>query len=568
MAKISIRFLLVAVILLVSLVGMLLFHGVFGNLTYAAFSQLDLQIITQNVEQSRLKLDALIDKTASLSQYLLSNLLPGDGAGKESFQKAAHSALGSSDALHSIFLLDEGGKMLAFSSRGALKAGYDAAGEDWFAAASASREPSYSLPHIQRARSGAYPWVVSIVYPLRTIWEGEELSGYLVLDLSTAALREVCAAPGLEGEGYLYITDGAGTLVYTPRARADGLRFIAGAFSAALVPGAQFRQLEVSAPAKNGSWVLAGMIRESGLRRSAEAFQARSLSLLLVCILLSLLLANVTSALIVKPILNMERAMGNAGTVRDLRLRPSGTREFIRLAGRYNALLDQIDGLIKDATQKQAQLRTLELAALQDQINPHFLYNTLDSIVWTLEDERPKEAIEMVEALAKLLRLSIHRGGNFHTVENEIEHARNYLVLQSARLSRRFRYEIEAQSEALGLYCPKIILQPLIENAIKYGVAHLSGRTVRLRVYLQGGELKMQVYDDGMGIESATLERLQAQMLKNPPPGGETGEGGIGIKNVNRRIKLLCGEEYGLRISSEMEEWTCVSYSLPLQSHP
>ncbi|MDR3085761.1 MAG: sensor histidine kinase, partial [Christensenellaceae bacterium] len=339
-------------------------------------------------------------------------------------------------------------------------------------------------------------------------------------------------------------------------------------FSAALVPGAQFRQLEVSVPAKNGVWVLAGMIRESGLRRSAEAFQARSLTLLLACILLSVLLANLSSALIVQPILNIERAMSHVNTAKDPRLRPSGTREFVRLAGQYNALLDQIDGLVEDATKKQAQLRSLELAALQDQINPHFLYNTLDSIVWTLEDERSKEAIIMVEALAKLLRLSIHLGGNFHTVENEVEHARCYLLLQSARLSRRFRYEIEVENAALPLYCPKIILQPLIENAIKYGVGDLSGRTVSVRVYLQAGRLKMQVYDDGMGIEHALLGRLQAQMLEGLPPEDESRPSGIGMKNVNRRIKLLCGEEYGLRIDSEMEEWTCIQYSLPLQKQP
>ncbi|MDR3085448.1 MAG: cache domain-containing protein, partial [Christensenellaceae bacterium] len=224
MERISIRFLLMSVILLVSLVGMLLFHGVFGNLTRAAFSQLDLQIITQNVEQSRLKLDALIDQTSSLSQYILSDLLLNEGAGLLSFQKAAHSAIGLNGDLRSIFLLDEGGKMLAFSSHGELKADYNASGEAWFEAANASQEPSYSLPHIQQARLGAYPWVVSIVYPLRTVWEGRELSGYLVLDLSTAALREICTAPGLEGEGYLYITDRSGDLVYTPRARVDSLR--------------------------------------------------------------------------------------------------------------------------------------------------------------------------------------------------------------------------------------------------------------------------------------------------------------------------------------------------------
>lgn len=150
-----------------------------------------------------------------------------------------------------------------------------------------------------------------------------------------------------------------------------------------------------------------------------------------------------------------------------------GFAEYASLAHSYNVMLRRIRGLMQETVDRQEQLRRMEIGALQEQINPHFLYNTLDSIVRVMETGRTPEAIEMVQALAKLFRLSINNGDYFLTVEQEMDYARNYLTIQQVRYKKRFKYELYMDESIKDLPCPKIILQPLIENSLKHGMSDM-----------------------------------------------------------------------------------------------
>ena len=205
---------------------------------------------------------------------------------------------------------------------------------------------------------------------------------------------------------------------------------------------------------------------------------------------------------------------------------------------------------------EEITLRKTELRALQAQINPHFLYNTLDSIAWMCEEERSREAVEMVNALARLFRISISKGHELIPIEKELEHARSYLKIQNYRYKNQFTYSFEVDENCLSYYCNKITLQPLIENAIYHGINRMIDEgEIIVRIYERGSEVIFEVEDNGVGM----TEEQCSQILHHEP--GD--KAGIGIKNVNDRIRIYFGEQYGLSIESELDEGTKIIINMP-----
>ena len=205
---------------------------------------------------------------------------------------------------------------------------------------------------------------------------------------------------------------------------------------------------------------------------------------------------------------------------------------------------------------EEVTLRKTELRALQAQINPHFLYNTLDSIAWMCEEERSREAVEMVNALARLFRISISKGHELIPIEKELEHARSYLKIQNYRYKNQFTYSFEVDENCLSYYCNKITLQPLIENAIYHGINRMIDEgEIIVRIYERGSEVIFEVEDNGVGM----TEEQCSQILHHEP--GD--KSGIGIKNVNDRIRIYFGEQYGLSIESELDEGTKIIINMP-----
>ena len=189
-------------------------------------------------------------------------------------------------------------------------------------------------------------------------------------------------------------------------------------------------------------------------------------------------------------------------------------------------------------------------------IRDSFLYNTLDAIAWMCEEERHKDAVEMVNALARLFRISISRGHELISIEKEIEHAKSYLKIQNFRYKNQFTYDFEVDDTCLSYLCNKITLQPIIENAIYHGIDRMvdEGR-IEIRIFPDHEKIVFEVEDNGVGM---TEEQCQEILQKDS---GD--KAGIGIKNVNDRIKIYFGEEYGITICSELDEGTCVTITMP-----
>lgn len=237
-------------------------------------------------------------------------------------------------------------------------------------------------------------------------------------------------------------------------------------------------------------------------------------------------------------------------------IKEQGFREARSVSVAFNHMIARIRALMDQIVQEQEKKRLYELNALQAQINPHFLYNTLDSIIWMEERGRSREAITMVSALARLFRISISKGRSIITVREELEHVRNYLIIQKMRFKDQFTYEIQAQEETLEERTVKLIVQPLVENAINHAIDQTQPEALHIiiKAFFQGDDLLFTVEDDGIGISPEILENI----LTSP-----AGRSGIGIKNVHERIQLTFGPSYGLQIESEEDEGTLVTIRLP-----
>ena len=208
---------------------------------------------------------------------------------------------------------------------------------------------------------------------------------------------------------------------------------------------------------------------------------------------------------------------------------------------------------------EQEEKRKSELDALQSQINPHFLYNTLDSIMWMIESERYEEAISMVHALGKLFRISLSKGKNIITVGDELLHARSYLDIQNYRLQNKFTSYFDVEEGIEKYKTIKLIIQPLIENAIYYGMEYMDGEgEIYIRAYTRGNDLFMEVQDNGPGMPREQVEKLLLEDTETRSKGS-----GIGLRNVHQRIQLYFGWDYGLEIVSEPDEGTTVRIHLP-----
>ena len=210
--------------------------------------------------------------------------------------------------------------------------------------------------------------------------------------------------------------------------------------------------------------------------------------------------------------------------------------------------------------EEQIHLRKAEFQLLQSQINPHFLYNTLDAIIWLAEGGHQKQVVQMVGSLSEFFRTSLNQGKDIITVREEMQHARSYLEIQQMRYQDILRYEIVVAEELMDCLIPKITIQPLVENALYHGIKNKRGLgTIQISGIREGNLAVLQVNDDGIGMEEERLARVREGIRNHAP----TDSGIYGLYNVNERIRLNFGEAYGITIDSTYGKGTSIRICLP-----
>jgi two-component system sensor histidine kinase YesM len=239
--------------------------------------------------------------------------------------------------------------------------------------------------------------------------------------------------------------------------------------------------------------------------------------------------------------------------------KPTAMDEAGQLHRNFRIMLERINELIKENYQKQLTIKDTEFKALQAQINPHFLYNTLDSINWLARMNGQQHISRMVESLAFLLRSSIRLKAPLIPLKKELEIVRHYITIQQIRFEERLHFVLDIPMELSDYAIPKLSLQPIVENAIHYGLEQMTTPcSISIRARRDGDRLLLTVEDNGPGMEPSFLQMLERGEVK-------TRGSGIGLRNIDERIKLLFGSVYGIEIESERRVGTQVHLILPCE---
>ncbi|NGZ77591.1 cache domain-containing sensor histidine kinase [Saccharibacillus alkalitolerans] len=405
----------------------------------------------------------------------------------------------------------------------------------------------------------------------------EQAIGAVLIDLKLWTISKAARDVKLGRTGYLTVVDRDGGQIYAPDEPYVGRlpsEWFADGPSGAGTRRIDGRELQlIYADSSFTGWRTVGVFltRES-------LFEVGQIHFYVICFLFLVCMLGLTglSRSISDPISQLMDAMGKAESG-DLSVR-YGTvrRDEIGMLGRsFNHMLVELRRLIRLNERKERQKREAELRSLQDNIKPHFLYNTLDTIHWMARKKGADEVSEMVESLSKLFRIGLSKGGDVIPLADELEHIRSYVLIQQTRYKGRLTVDIQAPPEAREYFVLKLLLQPLVENAIYHGIKARRGPgTIGIRVAVRGEDLLLEVTDDGAGMEPQRLEELR-EKLRNPleaieRQASERERNGrsYGLLNVQSRLKLAFGEEYGIHVESAEGEGTRAAVRHPLLTEP
>lgn len=416
-------------------------------------------------------------------------------------------------------------------------------------------------PHVQNLFLNYYPWVVTITKKTEMKIFDEPV--YVAVDFNFTSIASYVDNVGIGPHGYCYIMDMAGDIVYHPQQQLiyAGLKEEDTLSLKDLPDGVYPGDSTIKAieTLNEGNWRIVGVsYTDEMIGEKIQEIQKLIVRITMVFIVLAVCLTILFSRGITKPMKKLVHAMQefeNSAEIYDYQP-VTGVQEVQNLSDSFAHMVKMIQELMNRVKMEEVSLRKTELKALQAQINPHFLYNTLDSIQWMCEQEKSGDAVKMVSALAKLFRISISHGWELIPVADEINHARSYLLIQSYRYKNQFTYEFDIEEDITGYYCNKITLQPLIENAIYHGINGMVDEgVIRITARGEGDDIVFLVSDNGAGM---TKEQCEAILKKE-----RSDSSGIGIKNVNDRIKIYFGESYGIEIESEPDEGTTIKIRFP-----
>lgn len=481
------------------------------------------------------------------------------------------------DNVDNIALFSEDGMLVEAVPAARLKPNLDVTGEPWFRDALEKTENQhFSLPHVQYIfdnNENQYRWVISLSRAVELTSGTSTAQGILLVDISYSSLEQLFDGVTAGKGGYVYLISSDGELLYHPKMQLidSGRMQENNVAAAAYKDGNHMEEFDGSSRFVTiksigyTGWKVVGVTPENVV--TLNTIKTRLFIVFIIALILFILalINSYISSRITNPIKELEKSVGilEEGNL-DVPVYAGGSYEIQHLGKSIGDMAAQIRLLMKDIVTEHEAKRKQEFDTLQSQINPHFLYNTLDIIVWMIENEQKAEAVKAVTALARFFRISLSKGKSIITVRDELEHVRNYLMIQHMRFKNKFTYEIQAEDGVLELAILKLMLQPLVENAIYHGMEFMDGDgEILLKVWKEEGDLYFSVIDNGLGMTEEQVGNLFTGASHVDSKRGS----GIGVKNVNERIKLYFGEKYGLSIESEPDEGTTVKIHLPVVTY-
>ena len=443
---------------------------------------------------------------------------------------------------------------------------------DWYAKAVAKPQDAIITGPNRHSFFDTDDEVISLSREVQS-YENGTFRGVILINLNMNKITEICNSFQEKQENFICIINDKGELVYEQQNGRERFAFDEKEnrqeLNTALGKTKEscFRlnyrgekYLVTRTDMKTTGWTLVSMVPYKSVMAETMAISGVMILAVAITLIVTLLLLNRILTGVVKPLKKLEKYMVQVNPDNmDQRMEILTDDEIGHLSMKFNQMMDRIRNLKEQVIEEQEDKRKYELQALQAQINPHFLYNTLDSIIWMAETN-DSNIVAMTEALAKLFRISLNKGNEEISLERELEHVKNYLIIQSMRYADKFTYEISAEPGVERCRTIKLILQPIVENCIYHGIKKKRGTgKITIRAYRREQNLIIEVSDDGCGMPKEICRKILSDEIESENISGS----GIGVKNVNERIQLRFGKKYGLSYSSEEGVGTTVTYVLP-----
>lgn len=456
----------------------------------------------------------------------------------------------SDEFIKKIFLVSENGNIIS-NEKVNLETNKDMKNISWYKKLINSNNMAFaSKADFSKISSDSSKNIISISKEIKD--RNNKRLGFVVINLSYKFLEDFLSTINFGKDGYVFILSSEEELLFKSKNMED---FGKKDYEKLLKKRMKLEKMDfVSSNVfiPNTQWKLVGISFSNAISNLKKQLIESSLILALIVFILTLLVSIFVSKKISKPIIYLIGEIKKTDKkLYKIKSLPQASSEIQILTKEYNNLIDRIFVLTEDIEKKEEQKRTYQVKALQSQINPHFLYNTLDTILWLVEFGENEKAIKVTKNLGMLLRNSLNIDEDFVKLDKEIGHAKNYLDIQKIRYDNKFTYEFIKKIQTSSLYVPKLILQPIIENAIYHGIREKKSKSyIKIIVEKNPEYLIIKIIDNGLGPK---------EKKENIP----TKLGGIGMENVNNRIKLLCGEKYNLKMQREKDE-TVITYKLKI----
>lgn len=519
-----------------------------------------------------MNISSIVAKSSDVSKYLYDENQSEQEREeqKERILSQFTTIMDSREDIYNVAAVAENGRTLLNGGADDFTEYIDIKAQDWYQAAMESPNGIYiSSSHVQNAIKSSYKWVITLSRALINNKTGKN-EGVFFVDLNYSAISELCNNNSIGNKGYIFILDEDGNIVYHPKQQlmyggleTENVADIMSCKSDSLTTGSgeESKLYTISISEKTG-WRVVGTAYTSELLKNNKKAQILYLLVAAVLLLLVIAISSIISREITKPIRELRDSMNmvEKGKFDKANVEVTAQNEVGSLSKSFNAMTERIHSLMEQNVYEQKQKRKSELKALQAQINPHFLYNTLDSIIWMSEAGRNEEVVLMTSALAKLLRQSISNDKEEVTVAEEIEYVRSYLVIQKMRYKDKLEYSIEVIPEVLNVPVIKFVLQPIVENAIYHGLKYKETRgNLSIRGYERGGKAYITIADDGVGMTDEQLHHIFDETSR------EHKSNGVGVPNVHKRLQLYYGSEYGLNYISREGVGTVATVTVPLE---
>ncbi len=537
------------------------FNNSMNNLVETSSKEINKQIIF-NYEN-------YIDDVIDIARQIQNETIDSDVLAEFAYLTDVYSkAANLNENTVSIVLIDIDGEILLNSSSSSIS-NDDLDEKEWFLKALENDEIFYfSSPHTQDVYFNSATEVISVAKVISYYYNDVKHTGVLLIDFSTEKIINLAHQTNLGEGGHIVILNYDNSLIYSSLPSCFDEDCLSREIATDIIIGGDYVTIDgikmyANVNTLNATrWRIATFTNVEIINTSRTNMAIALFIIIIFTFTFVLYMANAISKRITSPLDKLNKHMRLIQEKGELYrpLEVEGQKEIVALSNAFNNMIAEIRVLMDKVLEEQREKRKTEFRALQTQINPHFLYNTLDSIIWLSESNKNEQVVEMIIALSKYFRLGISKGKNIITVREELEHARNYLLIQKIRYSNKFDYIFEVDEEVSEVSSVKLIIQPLIENAIYHGIGTTAIGKIIIRAYSEDDMMVFEVENNGYGLNQDQIDLIHLNITSMDK------KTSIGLKNVYRRLRLYYGERADLRITSVLDEKTIVRLTFPITS--